>query len=173
MHKPAHVVEIFLSPGEFYIGDRDTRIRTVLGSCVSITMWHPRLLVGGMCHYMLPGRQGREPGQPDGKYADEAFALMVEGIGSKGAPINEYVVKMFGGGNMFPLRERGEQQHVGKKNAEAGRELVKRHGLRAYAEDLEGVGHRTVLFDIWSGHVWVRKFQPAAGFCGALQDEQA
>ena len=51
-----NVIEIFLQPGDFYFGDRDTRIRTLLGSCVSITMWHPRLHVGGMCHFMLPER---------------------------------------------------------------------------------------------------------------------
>jgi chemotaxis protein CheD len=31
-------------------------IRTVLGSCVSITLWHPVKRVGGMCHFLLPTR---------------------------------------------------------------------------------------------------------------------
>ena len=48
MKKPADAIEIFLHPGEFYFGDRHTRIRTLLGSCVSIILWHPRLLIGGM-----------------------------------------------------------------------------------------------------------------------------
>jgi Chemotaxis protein; stimulates methylation of MCP proteins len=50
------IMEIFLQPGDWYFGDRDTRIRTLLGSCIAITIWHPRLLVGGMCHFLLPGR---------------------------------------------------------------------------------------------------------------------
>ena len=28
MKRPSHVIEIFLQPGDFYFGDRDTRIRT-------------------------------------------------------------------------------------------------------------------------------------------------
>ena len=80
MRKPPHVIEIFLNPGEFYFGDRDVRIRTILGSCVSITLWHPKLLIGGMCHYMLPSRQGRETKRADGKYADEALGLLFEEI---------------------------------------------------------------------------------------------
>ena len=48
MKKPDHVIEIFLQPGDFYFGGADTRIRTILGSCVSITMWHPTRLIGGM-----------------------------------------------------------------------------------------------------------------------------
>jgi len=43
MSQTTLALEIFLHQGEVYFGDRDTRIRTVLGSCVAITMWHPEL----------------------------------------------------------------------------------------------------------------------------------
>ncbi len=157
MRKPPHVIEIFLNPGEYYFGDRDTRIRTILGSCVSITLWHPKLLIGGMCHYMLPSRQGRCAPGADGKYADEALGLLFEEIRRSGTAFEEYQVKLFGGGNMFHRQLGATQTHIGIRNADAGRELVKHHGLRLAAEDLGGAGHRTVLFDIWSGHVWVRQ----------------
>ncbi|MBZ0106806.1 MAG: chemotaxis protein CheD [Sulfuricella denitrificans] len=166
MKKPAHVVEIFLQPGEYYFGEQDIRIRTVLGSCVSITMWHPRRLIGGMCHYMLPAGHDRRERTADGKYADEAFALLVGKAQEYGTALEEYEIKLFGGGNMFPARVRNGKDHVGKKNAEAGKELIERHGMRSVAEDLGGSGHRTVIFDIWSGHVWVRRFEPGMpGVC--------
>lgn len=156
MRKPPHVIEIFLNPGEYYFGDRDTRIRTILGSCVSITVWHPKLLIGGMCHYMLPSRSEREMKTGDGKYADEAFGLLLDEVRRCGTALEEYQVKLFGGGNMF-LRQVGAGRHIGVKNAEAGRHLVKHYGLHLVSEHLGGAGHRTVLFDIWSGHVWVRQ----------------
>jgi chemotaxis protein CheD len=160
MRKPPHVIEIFLNPGEFYFGDRDTRIRTILGSCVSITLWHPKLLIGGMCHYMLPNRSGRGTQTADGKYADEALGLLLEEIRRSGTALEDYQVKLFGGGNMFYRQVCTTQTHIGARNAEVGRNLVKYHGLRLAAADLGGVGHRTVLFDIWSGHVWVRLSPP-------------
>lgn len=160
MRKPPHVIEIFLNPGEYYFGDRDVRIRTILGSCVSITLWHPKLLIGGMCHYMLPGRHGRGLVQADGKYADEALGLLFDEIQRTGTALEDYEVKMFGGGNMFQRQVKAGQGHIGIKNAEAGRHLVQHHGLRLASADLGGTGHRTVLFDIWSGHVWVRQFTP-------------
>ncbi len=49
-------MEVFLQPGELYFGDGRTRVRTLLGSCVAIAVWHPRLRIGGLCHYMLPSR---------------------------------------------------------------------------------------------------------------------
>jgi chemotaxis protein CheD len=159
MHKPPHVIEIFLQPGDLYFGDRDTRIRTVLGSCVSLTFWHPGLLVGGMCHYMLPNRtlEKRAIGtnMPDGRYADEAIEMLVKEINAVGAPHREYQVKLFGGGNMFPERS-NPASHVGMKNVEAARELVRRRNFNCVAEHLGGDGHRNVIFDIWSGHVWVK-----------------
>ena len=159
MNKPAHVVEIFLQPGDLYFGDRDNRLRTVLGSCVSLTFWHPNLLVGGMCHYMLPNRkqERRNAGELplDGRYADEAIEIMAGEINHIGVPHREYQVKLFGGGNMFP-DQINSVSNVGVKNVETARQLVKKHGFNCVAENLGGDGHRNVIFDIWNGHVWVK-----------------
>ncbi len=53
---PTGVIEIFLQPGEWYFGNRKVSIRTLLGSCVAMVFWHrhPKLLMGGMCHFTLP-----------------------------------------------------------------------------------------------------------------------
>lgn len=174
MRKPPHVIEIYLQPGEYYFGDRETRIRTVLGSCVSISMWHPRLLIGGMCHYMLPERGGVSPATLDGKYADEAFRLLMLEAARHAAPLDEYEVKLFGGGNMFPSNRRCNSEHIGRKNADFGQRLVNRHGLAWKASDLGGIGHRTVIFDIWSGHVWVRRYsQKVSAGCDSCGERQA
>jgi chemotaxis protein CheD len=156
MHKPAHVIDIFLQPGEVYFGEQDTRIRTLLGSCVAITMWHPDMLVGGMCHYMLPTYAGKKRDMLDGRYADEAMELMLRGIHEAGTWPYEYQVKLFGGGHMFSGEQAASEDHVGARNVEMARALMKRHGFSACAEHLGGTGHRNIVFDIWSGDVWVR-----------------
>lgn len=168
--KPKHVLEVFLQPGEFYFGDASMRIRTLLGSCVSITLWHPKRLIGGMCHYMLPGRGGRRHATPDGRYADEAIALFLREIAAAKTHPAEYEAKLFGGGNMFshggakkierrspasPMRRKPAS--ISLTNIDAGRKLLKQHGFRIKAEDAGGDGQRHVIFDISSGHVWVRR----------------
>lgn len=155
-HKPLHTVDIFLQPGEVYFGGRDTRIRTLLGSCVAIVMWHPGMLAGGMCHYMLPQSPVRPRKALDGRYADEAMELMLREIRSVCTVPSEYRVKLFGGGHMFSAQQPASKEHIGAKNVDMARTLLKRHGFAACAEHLGGIGHRTVLFDIWSGHVWMR-----------------
>ena len=170
MKKPSHVIEIFLQPGEFYFGGRDTRIRTILGSCVSITMWHPRLLIGGMCHYMLASSPRRRISQLDGKYGEDAIMMFLQEAVRHNTDPHDYIFKIFGGGNMFPARNGHWPcekrpcsdvidgcRNVSCKNSNIGRALLKQHGLNISAEHLGGSGHRNVIFDIWSGHVWVRQ----------------
>ena len=156
MQTPANPIEIFLQPGEVYFGDRDTRIRTLLGSCVAVVMWHPGLQVGGMCHYMLPRKSAEKGRVLDGRYADEAMELMMREIRNAGTSPGEYQVKLFGGGHMFAAHQTLSRNHVGARNVEVARLLMKQHGFISCAEHLGGIGHRNIFFDIWSGHVWVR-----------------
>lgn len=43
--------EVYLRPGDFCFGEGRLRITTLLGSCVSVVLWHPTQAHGGMCHY--------------------------------------------------------------------------------------------------------------------------
>ncbi len=161
MKKPAHVIEIFLQPGDFYFADENTRIRTILGSCVSITMWHPTRLLGGMCHYMLPSRSSAAADSLDGRYADEAMQMFIQEIRAVKTHPAEYRVKLFGAGNMFPsVRNKGTHKSatsVPDKNMAIAHSLVEKLGFKVEAQDLGGDGHREVIFDIWSGYAWVKK----------------
>ncbi len=160
MLRPLHPLRIYLKPGEHSFAGRDSRISTVLGSCVSMTFWHPKLLVGGMCHFMLPERGGEsmtgDRAKLDGRYGDEAMALLMKKINGLGAAHKEYQVKLFGGGNMFPDMPKNTMSQVGSRNVRAARQLVEQHGFSSVAEHLGGIGYRNVIFEVWSGEVWVR-----------------
>lgn len=157
MEPPGFVLDIFLQPGEFYFSDKETRIRTILGSCVAITFWHPRLFIGGMCHYMLPAnpKQRKRHDELNGKYADDAIALFLHETRVSGTRAHEYEIKLFGGGNQFP----GKPQKgfsVSDKNVSAALELLRQHKLHPKAQHIGGTGHRNIIFELWSGDVWVK-----------------
>jgi len=148
-------IDLFLHPGEFQFADAGFRLRTTLGSCVSIVLWHPQRRLGGMCHYMLPPRQ-KDVGEPlSGKYADEALELLQAEARNYGTRLEEYEVKLFGGGSMLPaIGVTGAS--VALRNIQAAERLLAGHGLTAKASSLGGEGYRHVIFDIASGEVWVR-----------------
>lgn len=166
MNVPEHVLDIFLQPGDFYWGDSATRIRTILGSCISICLWHPILKEGGMCHYMMPSRGVNNvppPGRIDGRYADEAWELfMIELKKNKTKP-SDYVVKIFGGSSMFLerddlyLRETTAKYNIGMRNIEKARDIIHKNNLNVVSENLGGTKSRRIHFEVWTGNVWLKR----------------
>lgn len=165
MSEPARIREVFLNPGDFHFGGKDTRIVTLLGSCISITVWHAALHIGGMCHFILPARGGNGKRQNlDGRYADEAVQLMLHEITWRNTQPHEYQVKIFGGGNMFPHHNKAKGNgsnyaDVGGRNIEAARLLLEEQGFRLSTGDVGGNGHRKLVFNLWDGGAWVRHVQ--------------
>lgn len=151
--------EIFLRPGEVVGGDARHIFRTTLGSCVSITLWHPERRAGAMSHFLLPSRGRAHRADLDGRYADEAVPLMFRELMRLGVDPAECHAKIFGGGRMFPsgpLRSAA----VGERNGEVARQLLASRGIRTVAEDLFGHGHRELVFEVATGDVWARQVPP-------------
>lgn len=147
---------IFLEPGDYFVGGQDYVVRTLLGSCVSIVLWHPQRRLGAMSHFLLGSQSGPCSGRSPGLYADQAIDAMARELALAGAAIEQCIGKLFGGGDMFPEYRVPDSPHVGYKNGEAARALLAERGVVIAAEDLFGVGHRDVTFDVSSGDVWVR-----------------
>jgi len=154
-------MEIFLQPGEHFVGDADFRVRTLLGSCVSVTLWHPAKRIGAMSHFLLASRS-EQVTQIDGRYGDEAMQLMLRELAAAGVSPRECEAKIFGGGDMFPKHRRTTSLNVGQRNGEAAKKLLDKYGIRIVSESLYGTGHRQVIFDISNGHVWSRQVPPVA-----------
>lgn len=146
--------EKFLHPGDFFFGTAPGYIGTLLGSCIAITVWHPILRSGGMCHILLPGRQRPHGSVPDGRYADEAVELFVAELRRHGLSAKSCHVKVFGGGNMFASL-RGGGTNVGNRNIEATRYALARHGFTPIVEHVGGTTRRRLWFDLANGHVWL------------------
>ena len=154
-------VEIVLWPGEHFVGDARHRICTLLGSCVSITLWHPTYRIGAMSHFLLPSRKGNAPRELDGRYGEEVICIMLAKLAAVHVDPAECVGKIFGGGNMFPSHGRSDERNVGFKNGEAARALLHAHRIPIISESLFGNGHRRIIFDVSTGDVWARQVEIA------------
>jgi chemotaxis protein CheD len=147
---------VLLEPGDFYFGSGHTRISTLLGSCISITLWHPRKKIGGMCHYMLTERNPQNTRPPnvalDGRYAAEAFALFLQHVEAAGTKPSEYQAKIFGGSNMFDGGIAGKMD-IGPRNIAYGRQLLASKNIALMAEHVGGSGRRKLHFELWTGDV--------------------
>lgn len=187
------VNEIYLQPGEYFWGGENNRVKTLLGSCVAICIWHPKLKIGGMSHCLLPSRgQGgprvgerkdaQEPsrghggpgfaehtdvrqanrgqggprvGELSGKYVDECLEIFFREMVRAGTRKQDYVVKVFGGGNMFELKDPSGAT-VGERNIDMIKILLARESIPIAAQHIGGKGHRNVIFELWNGDCWVK-----------------
>lgn len=89
-----------LHPGEYLATEDDVVIATILGSCVAVALWDRSRAVGGLNHFMLPGRIGS--GSPflstAGKYGMYAMEILVNEMLKLGSRREDLVAKVFGGG---------------------------------------------------------------------------
>lgn len=150
------VREVVLDIGEFHFGAAGTSIRTLLGSCISIALWHPRRRIGGMCHCLLPLASQVVAQQP-GRDVQGAMRLFMAELLRHGTQPSEYMVRMYGGGQMFSIsRDRTRyipSQDIGQRNIEAGRAALRAAGFTLQSEDTGGLGSRRLRFDIGSGQI--------------------
>ena len=151
---PDNVETVVLRPGDFHFGRGNTRISTLLGSCVSLTLWHARMRIGGMCHYMMTERTRAPNTALDGRYAGEAFELFLQHVEQAGTRPSEYQAKLFGGANMFQEKD-GSGMDIGARNVEYGHRLLASRHIAVIAEHVAGSGRRKLHFDLWSGDVWL------------------
>ncbi len=150
--------KVFLHPGEFCFTKNQSHIHTLLGSCISITLWHPKLHIGGMCHFTLPKYPGArtEDRERDGRYADDVMFMFQREVIKNRTKLTEYEAKIFGGGNMMKTKGQNTEDSIGTKNATAAMTLLMKENVDILVAHVGEFGHRRIVFDTGSGNVWVR-----------------
>jgi chemotaxis protein CheD len=157
--KADHVTKITLNPGDFRFaqstsGKAPIRLYTLLGSCVSVILWHPGLKYGGMSHSLLPTRTSQAVNKMnDGRYCVEAIALFRQELARSNTSALQYHVYIVGGANMFG-QSKG-QPLIGDRNVELTRLTLIKAGFQVRAEHVLGDKYRKVELDMHSGEVRV------------------
>ncbi|WP_303850847.1 chemotaxis protein CheD [Seleniivibrio woodruffii] len=153
---------LYLKPGEIFYADTPMVVNTVLGSCVSITMFVRRLGIGMMSHCMLPSStEALKRGEDIMKYVDCAVLYMNKTIINAGAEKKETEVKIFGGSNMFTVSD--DDAGVGNRNVTASMTILKKLGYVITASDTGGQFTRKLYFSLDTGTVYLRKISKIQG----------
>ncbi|MBI5256284.1 MAG: chemotaxis protein CheD [Burkholderiales bacterium] len=149
---------LMLLPGQLHFGRHVAALRTLLGSCVAITLWHPQKRIGGMCHYLLPSRR-RTPDQVlEGRFGDEAMELMVAALRRTGTQPQEYEAHLYGGADTMPDNA-GAKFNIGERNIEAGWAMIDQYGFALQGVDVGDNVPRTVTLRLATGEVEMRRGQ--------------
>jgi len=150
-----------IHPGEWYFGGDYIRLYTLLGSCVSLTAWHPGLKIGGLCHYLLPvasydssASRSSSVTKNDYRYADKVLAAMKSAM-LKFAPLKEFELGVFGGGDMFAY---SGATSIGFDNIAYVRQWLMQERLEPVRVDVGGAISRSLTLTLTTGEIRVKQY---------------
>jgi len=152
---------LMLMPGQMHFGPHAATLRTLLGSCLAVTLWHPQRKLGGMCHFLLPTRSRAAAEPLDGRYGDEALEAMVKLLRATGTDPKDYQAHLYGGADTMP-EGTALKFNVGERNIEQGFNLVDRYGFQIEGVDVGEDVPRTVTLTLSTGQVDMRRGQGRA-----------
>lgn len=163
--RPGQVLNLLA--GQLYFGQSPASLRTLLGSCVALTLWHPTRRLGGMCHFLLPSRPVRsDSGGPDGRYGDDAIGWLVHALASAGTRPSDYHTGLYGGADTLPDAA-GVKFNIGERNIEFGWRLIEHHGFDLSEVDVGDSVPRTIELTLATGRVALRRGESTALSRGA------
>jgi chemotaxis protein CheD len=157
---------IYLKPSEIYITECPSMVETVLGSCVSVTMFDRTSGVGMICHCLLPQCKNEVPCDGDCsegfKYVDCSIRRMLAKYTSYDVKRSNIEVKVFGGADMFNAKTATANSiAVGKQNIETALKIIKREQLNLITTDVGGTEGRKIYFNTRTGEVHLKRLNKA------------
>jgi chemotaxis protein CheD len=152
---------LHLKPGEAMIAESPSLISTVLGSCVSVTLYSPRLRAGGICHGVLPTCELHTQCDslcPDVfKYVQCSVLRLIERFEQLGLSHGEIEARVFGGSDVLSTDGKVRLIELGRRNVEAACQSLSGNGVRLLARRAGGKFARKLYFFTHTGEVLVKR----------------
>lgn len=150
---------ITIHPGDWYFGSDYERLHTILGSCVAITVWHPGLYIGGMCHYLLSKPSAaylrtRKDTHNDYRYASVVLKDLKKTM-QHYARLHEYHLGLFGGGDMF---SHSASNSIGAENIAYARRWMQQEKLQPTQVDVGGSISRSLMLVVATGEIQIKHY---------------
>jgi len=153
--------EVYVQPGESCLVTEPAIMRTLLGSCVGVTFWVPRLGIGALCHTMLPSYPEKSPTDTSiaagRRYVDFSICDVARQLDEHGACRGEVQVKLFGGADVLKVTHDESRPTVGRLNCEVAIRVLRDEGFDVVASSLGGTSGVNIQFHTDTGEVLLRR----------------
>lgn len=159
--------QIYLKAGEIVFTEEPHVVLTVLGSCLSVTLFHRRSGTAAICHGLLPHCRERAGCTGEckamAKYVDCALLWMLKRFKAKGISAKDLEVKVFGGADMFSTSARAVEHglmSVGRQNIAVAQKIIESEGLLVLSMDVGGNQGRKLFFNTRTGEIMLKRLTP-------------
>jgi len=142
------VENITIVQGQFMVSRKpETILRTVLGSCIAVCINDPKMRIGGMNHFLLPGHGYSERSRHDPRFGGTLMRLLVDELLKYGARREHMQAQLFGGADMH-----GVAGHIGAMNAIFAQTFLELEGVRTVGQCIGGRAARSLEFTPSNGY---------------------
>lgn len=157
-----------LRAGELVLSHEPVVVSTILGSCISVTMFHPRIKLGAICHGLLPNGGCEEMTAEALRYVDCSIHHMIRRLETLGAQPGQLQIKLFGGADVLVHPSAGDgRTSIGAQNVRAASLALEEEGLHVLAHDVGGERGRRLFFLPHTGEVYVKRLRKLShAHCG-------
>ena len=145
--RPKSFLQNAVGMGQIAVASESGTLRTLVGSCVSVALYDPRLHLAGLAHILLPESHGttKEPG----KFADTAITELLRQLNKLSKDKQpHWKAKIAGGAAMFPGHE---EVTVGTQNIAAVESMLRKNRIPIVAKACGGEQGRRVSIDVATG----------------------
>ena len=165
----SQVEPVRILPGQYHAARGAGSIATVLGSCVATCLWDPVERIGGMNHFMLPGKAeaAASPMAVSARFGVYAMEVLINRMVHLGADRRRLVAKVFGGARVL---QGFDTLDVGALNSRFVLAFLREEDIPVRAQDLLGDSPRKLHFFPDTGKVQLRRLRLEHGDAVQRQD---
>lgn len=149
--------QLVVNISEMVISNRqaDVLVTYSLGSCLGVTVYDPKLYIGGLIHCLLPlasASPDKAKANPH-MFVNSGVADMIRTLLHMGASRSRLIIKVAGGGKMMGVNNLFD---VGARNFQTLLTLLDKNGMSVVGKDVGGSVPRTLYLHMDTGKVLVR-----------------
>lgn len=130
------------------VANNGDSLRTLLGSCVGLSLYDRHLKIGGLAHIVLPSSKGKT--DRPGKYVDTAVPTLIEKMERLAKNKLVLTAKIAGGASMF---ENSIAANIGGQNIQVCEELLRQLGIPIVGKHCAGNQGRRMSLNTSDGSV--------------------
>lgn len=143
--------QIYLHPGDIYASLKPANLSIILGSCVAVCLFNPRLSLGGATHYLLPTLGG--PGKSSPRYGDVALMKVLHELQQAGSRRKDLQAEIYGGACVLHAFRAGAGEAIGDKNVRLAMEVLSRESIPVVRRDTGGEKGRKITMRTDTGAI--------------------
>ncbi len=155
---------VYLHPGEACFSSKPIVVSTVLGSCLSVTMFSKKIKYAGISHCQLPycktcDNEGNDCADPF-KYVSCTIKRMFKKFDE--LHINKYdiEVKLFGGADVLKTASPEKRiSTIGRQNIEMAVNTLAKYNITPIVTDVGGDLGRKIIFFTETGEVFLNRLK--------------